>query len=67
MGLKPKFRGGNMGMRSSVVLPAKEHLDYSDLFVANKGVGDKLGSALNKKKLQEASTLANNQQVYRKP
>lgn len=55
-----------MAVRSSIVLPVKDTVDYSDLFVANKGLGDKFNTALNKKKLQEASVLASNQQVYRK-
>ncbi|MBT6843652.1 MAG: hypothetical protein HOA17_07655 [Candidatus Melainabacteria bacterium] len=67
MALKPKFRGGNMAVRSSVVILQRPDIDYSDLFVANKGVGNKLSSALTKSKLQEASVIASNQQIYRKP
>lgn len=67
MGIKPKFRGGNMAVRSSVVMPETKHIDYSDMFVANRGLGENLQAALTKSKLQQASLLASNQQVYRKP
>ncbi|MDD9898551.1 MAG: hypothetical protein OXU45_06070 [Candidatus Melainabacteria bacterium] len=67
MGIKPKFRGGNMAVRNSVVLPERKQVDYSDLYAANRGLGDALQGALSKSKLQEASLLASNQQVYRKP
>lgn len=66
MALKPKFRGSNMAVRGSVVILQRPDIDYSDLFVANKGVGDKLSSALTKSKLQQASIIASNQQIYRK-
>ena len=67
MALKPKFRGGNMAVRSSIVIIERADIDYSDLFVANKGVGDKLSSALTKNKLHQASIIASNQQIYIKP